>query len=336
MVTNYYGAVTSAPAATLTVLPPRAPAATNVILSEFMASNTRTLADEDGDYSDWIEVYNAGTNLVNLLNWSLTDNAGNRTKWRFPATNLAPGQVLVVFASNKNRRVAGAPLHTNFKLDANPPEYLALVRPDGSIATEFRPAFPTQVPDVSFGFGTEVAETVVLASNATVRYYIPSNSTFDATWMQPAFDDAAWVTGAQGLGFNRGTPQLVGLTSLVAQLKFDAPPASPVVYDSSTNSHAGAGNSVTWKASVAGRAGVMDFNATAPSQIEACCPIEGSKGYYGYYLTSDGGTMSYRTRIRTGSFAHLQMVPLISRGHLVADMLAIVAGVDFVLADLDR
>ena len=69
---------------------------------------------------------------------------------------------------------------------------------------------------------------------------------------------------------------------------------------------------------------------------EACCPIEGSKGYYGYYLTSDGGTMSYRTRIRTGSFAHLQMVPLISRGHLVADMLAIVAGVDFVLADLDR
>ena len=267
VVTNYYGAVTSAPAATLTVLPPRAPAATNVILSEFMASNTRTLADEDGDYSDWIEVYNAGTNLVNLLNWSLTDNAGNRTKWRFPATNLAPGQVLVVFASNKNRRVAGAPLHTNFKLDANPPEYLALVRPDGSIATEFRPAFPTQVPDVSFGFGTEVAETVVLASNATVRYYIPSNSTFDATWMQPAFDDAAWVTGAQGLGFNRGTPQLVGLTSLVAQLKFDAPPASPVVYDSSTNSHAGAGNSVTWKASVAGRAGVMDFNATAPSQI---------------------------------------------------------------------
>ncbi len=69
---------------------------------------------------------------------------------------------------------------------------------------------------------------------------------------------------------------------------------------------------------------------------EACCPIEGAKGYYGYYCVSDGGTMSYRTRIRTGSFAHLQMLPYITRGHLVADMLAVVASLDFVLADLDR
>jgi len=125
--------------------------ATNVIISEFMAKNTFTLADEDGVYSDWIEIHNAGNSTINLNNWSLTDNPAQLTKWRFPATNIAAGQFLVVWASDKNRRVPGAPLHTNFKM-SDEGEYLALVQPDGvTIATEFAPTFPPQLPDVSFG-----------------------------------------------------------------------------------------------------------------------------------------------------------------------------------------
>ncbi len=69
---------------------------------------------------------------------------------------------------------------------------------------------------------------------------------------------------------------------------------------------------------------------------EAFFGIEATKGNNGYYLISDGSTMSYRTRIRTPSFPHIQMVPYISRGHTIADLLAILASIDYVLADVDK
>ena len=69
---------------------------------------------------------------------------------------------------------------------------------------------------------------------------------------------------------------------------------------------------------------------------EAMIPVEASKGSNGYYLVSDGGTSSYRTRIRAPSFPHIQMIPLISRGYTIPDLLSILGAMDFVLADLDR
>lgn len=69
---------------------------------------------------------------------------------------------------------------------------------------------------------------------------------------------------------------------------------------------------------------------------EALSAIEGTKGNNGYYLVSDGSTMSYRTRIRTPSFPHMQMLPLICRGVMVPDLIAILGAMDFVLADIDR
>ncbi len=69
---------------------------------------------------------------------------------------------------------------------------------------------------------------------------------------------------------------------------------------------------------------------------EASVCVEATKGLNAYYLTSDGSTMSYRTRIRTPSFPHLQMIPLMSRGLMIADLIPILASIDFVMADVDR
>jgi len=69
---------------------------------------------------------------------------------------------------------------------------------------------------------------------------------------------------------------------------------------------------------------------------EASIMIEATKGINSYHLVSDGGTSSYRTRIRTPSFPHLQQIPLISKGLMIPDLIAIIASIDFVMADVDR
>lgn len=119
-----------------------------LIINEMMASNTRTIADEDGDFEDWIELANTGTEAIDLADFGLSDNPASPFKWRLPAVTMAPGTFLLVWASGKDRTDPGSPLHTNYGISAGG-EVLVLTRPDG-MRIDSLPAVHLR-PDISAG-----------------------------------------------------------------------------------------------------------------------------------------------------------------------------------------
>jgi hypothetical protein len=174
-----------------------------VIISEFMASNSKTLADEDGDFPDWVELYNVGATTVSLDGWYLTDSPTTRTKWRIPDVTLAPGAFKVIFCSGKNRTSTNSNLHTSFKLDADG-ETIALVRPDGKTTEfEYAPQYPPQQSDVSYGVAFTGSASVLLPAGAPARATVPSSTS--TNWLNAAFDDSAWLSGTTGIGYERST-----------------------------------------------------------------------------------------------------------------------------------
>lgn len=121
------------------------------VINEFMASNSASIVDENGEYSDWIEIRNTTTNAANLAGYFLTDDPARLTQWAFPSVNVPAAGYLVVYASGKNRTNNPARLHASFSLKAEG-EYLALVHPDKtSLVTVLEPQFPEQFRDVSYG-----------------------------------------------------------------------------------------------------------------------------------------------------------------------------------------
>ncbi len=127
----------------------------SIRINEFLASNRGGVEDEDADTSDWIELLNHGDFAVNLSGWTLSDDPRDSAVWSFPDVTLEPGELLVVFASGKNRRDPAADLHTSFQLGAGG-EYLALFTSESppSVVSEFAD-FPPQRADHSYGFGAD-------------------------------------------------------------------------------------------------------------------------------------------------------------------------------------
>ncbi len=129
------------------------------VINEFVASNGTGLTDEDGDFSDWIEIHNPGRSGVNLSGWSLTDDPSQPEKWSFPNITLNRGEYLIVFASGKNRKSddPGSSLHTNFKLNKTG-DFLGLYNIlDRQWVDTVSPspnpdsAYPEQFRDISYG-----------------------------------------------------------------------------------------------------------------------------------------------------------------------------------------
>ena len=119
-----------------------------VIIYEFMASNSGILLDEDGESSDWIEIYNRSGVTVDMTGWYLTDDSDQPDKWQFSrGPVLGPGEYAVIFASGNSAVHFN---HTNFKLSSGG-EYLGLCRPDVSAAYEYGSEYPDQNTDVSYG-----------------------------------------------------------------------------------------------------------------------------------------------------------------------------------------
>lgn len=98
------------------------------IINEYMAANGTTIQDEDGEFSDWIELHNPSDFAYDLSGHFLTDNPGNLQRWQFPPVHIPGGGFLIVWASGKDRH--DGELHTNFSISSSG-EPLLLVAPDG-------------------------------------------------------------------------------------------------------------------------------------------------------------------------------------------------------------
>jgi hypothetical protein len=136
-----------------------------LVINEIMASNSTGLLDEDGDYSDWIELYNGSNQPVNLSSWALTNDPNQPEKWPFPDLTLGAHEYLIVFASGKGHRAveAGHYLHTNFRL-SKAGDFLALYhRLDGRFKDKMTGQH-AQFEDIAYGRYGKAAEFGYLAA----------------------------------------------------------------------------------------------------------------------------------------------------------------------------
>ncbi|MBN2594923.1 MAG: lamin tail domain-containing protein [Sedimentisphaerales bacterium] len=122
-----------------------------LVINELMASNSSSIRDPQGQYDDWIEIHNYGTETIDAGGMYLTDNLSVPTKWQIPTNNpsatiIPEGGYLLIWADNDT---ADAGLHVNFKLDADG-EQIGLFDNDGTTLIDSI-TFPAQITDISYG-----------------------------------------------------------------------------------------------------------------------------------------------------------------------------------------
>lgn len=121
------------------------PVVSDLVINELMASNANAVADQNGEYDDWVELYNSGISSVFLDDYYLSDNENNLGKWQFPNVIIPPGGYLIVWLDGQDGLQAG--LHTNFKLSADGEE-LFLSTPILDVVDAI--FYNTQITDMAF------------------------------------------------------------------------------------------------------------------------------------------------------------------------------------------
>ena len=216
--------------------------AANPLITEIMADNGDNLglgpvetafgkADPFGDGStpDWIEIFNAGDEALDLAGYHLTDDKLQLTRWTFPSVTLPAGGYLLVYATAHGGAQPSdyvdseGRLHTNFGL-SNDGEYLVLVAPDGTtvlseLGIDGR-GYPDQLQDVSYGY---MQTSPLLNTHSDVAYWVPLNGNAGTSWTQVGFDAAAngFSAGKAALGYE---DKPTDRTNFVAHSRLNCPP----------------------------------------------------------------------------------------------------------------
>lgn len=169
-----------------------------VSINEWMASNTKTLADPaDGDFDDWFELYNRGTNTVDLTSYFLSNSATNATKFRVPAGySIPPHGFLLVWADDETQNATNRPdLHVNFKLSKNG-DAIALFTPNGALIDTV--SFGAQLDNASAGRYPDGASVIAPFPTPTPRAenVQPVGTSFTRVTIDAGQLSIAWKTTA--------------------------------------------------------------------------------------------------------------------------------------------
>lgn len=189
-------------------------AQTDVTINEIMASNSESVADQDGDFDDWIELYNKSDEIFDLSGWFLSDNPENLDKYEFPeGTTIGARGFLIVWADEDGMQDG---LHANFKL-SSVGETLMIVNPDTIIVEEM--TYGQQQPDMGYartpnGTGDfEIQEHTFRANNdwTLANNYVEDIENEIQIAPNPASD---WLN----INLNDLKPQTLELRNILGQL----------------------------------------------------------------------------------------------------------------------
>ncbi len=174
-----------------------------IAINELCPRNATTIADEDDEYPDWFELYNTGEESISLINWSVSDNPDNPSKWKFPDITLQPDSFLILFASGNNRKAIVNHWETVIYSDEIWKYWLPDQEPDPAwMSPDFDDSSWPQGPG-GFGRGDGDDNTIVPDSVPTVyirkTFTVPDTSIISYALLHMDYDDAfvAYINGVE-------------------------------------------------------------------------------------------------------------------------------------------